>query len=214
LISEDLDFQTLHNLYNLQTSNTLNFSINTTAIKKSTNFYTNSAFSKITKLNTKYQICCLISSNLQVENIFLNIKIRTKYAKTLFKVYSSGFNSSASFPTSLLTINTSLLLRIFEAKNTFSLFLLKHLNPIFIFGTSSINRFSIVSITSLVKKVLPTSLFFYINKSSNTEAVNFFNIKTINNNLLKKANLVFATSLANSLFLNSLFLKLKNSLVF
>lgn len=178
------------------------------------NLYTNFFFSKSFNLEKKSKLCCVISADLQIENIFLNIKLRTKFLKFITNNYSSGFTSNASFPNFLLTFNFSILLTFFEGKNIFSFFFFQHLNPSFIFGSSSTNRIFLHNFSTYFLKRFPTSSFFFINKSCNTDAVTFFNISKINNNSIKKASMAFTFHLYNNIFTNFILLNLNKAVTF
>lgn len=77
--------------------------------------------------NSKW--CYIISSNVKLENIILNIKIRTRYLKSCISVFSSGFSFSANFPNIFITLNLKSLLKFFESKSFFSLQYIKEINP-------------------------------------------------------------------------------------
>jgi hypothetical protein len=91
------------------------------------NLYINTQYSTILDFEKNFKLCYILSSNLKIENIILNIKIRTKYLKSQVAIFSSGFSFSSNFPNCFVTLNPTLLLQIFESKTFLALQFLKEL---------------------------------------------------------------------------------------
>ena len=58
----------------------------------------------------------LVATNIKLENILLNIKIRSKHLKKKINIFSAGFCYSSNFPNLLITLNVSSLLKCYQAK--------------------------------------------------------------------------------------------------
>ena len=128
LIPEDLDYQNLLCLTSLQrvSENKIKFCSAVPNLGKS-NLYLSSQYSTTFDFEKNFKLCYLLSSNLKIENIILNIKIRTKYLKSQVSLFSSGFSFSTSFPNCFITLNPNLLVQIFESKIFLALQFLKEL---------------------------------------------------------------------------------------
>lgn len=128
LIPEDLDYQNLLCLTSLQriSENKIKFCSVVSNLGKS-NLYLSSQYSTTFDFEKNFKLCYLLSSNLKIENIILNIKIRTKYLKSQVSLFSSGFSFSTSFPNCFITLNPNLLVQIFESKIFLALQFLKEL---------------------------------------------------------------------------------------
>jgi hypothetical protein len=173
LIPEDLDYQVVSRLVNLKTIAGLKMNLRSADVStKLTNFYSNNAFSTVNSLNTQASnTCFLFSSNLKLENVVLNMKIRLLYLKQELAVYSSGFCSSTNFLTNFITLNSKTLLKVFEAKHFLcSSKFINSSNVIFVFGQSFNSRFLKSEISFFLKKIVPTSQILTINKAANTES--------------------------------------------
>jgi hypothetical protein len=139
---------------------------------KVTNFYSNNIFSTINGLNqNSFNTCFLLSSNLKLENVVLNMKIRMLYLKQELHVYSSGFCSSTNFLTNFVSLNSKTILQIFGGKHfIFSSKFITSPNVLFVFGQSFNTRVLKSEISLFLKKIVPTSQILTLNKSANTES--------------------------------------------
>jgi hypothetical protein len=151
----------------------------------------------------------LLSSNLKLENIVLNLKLRAKYFKTQVSFFSSGFSYSSNFPNCFVTLNLNSLFKFFEAKNFFSLNFIKEFHSLFVFGNSVNARVNAVDINIYLKKIFPKSKLFSLNKSANSAGLHFLNVKIVNTKILQKAQNLFMWGLEDNLFIHKLFLDLK-----
>jgi hypothetical protein len=139
---------------------------------KLTNFYSNNIFSTINSLTNKsFNTCFLFSSNLKLENVVLNMKIRMLYLKQELHVYSTGFCSSTNFLTNFVTLNSKTLLEVLGGKHfIFSSKFITSPNVLFVFGTSFHTRILKSEISLFLKKIVPTSQILTLNKAANTES--------------------------------------------
>jgi hypothetical protein len=82
-----------------------------------------------------------LSSNIRLESAILNAKLRNKVVSQTFDVFSLGQNFHSSFPLKFVNISLDKILKLFEAKTSLALLLLKKERPLIIFGTSLKKRF-------------------------------------------------------------------------
>ncbi len=214
IIPEDLDYQNIQKLLHLQKIS--NLKVIVTSLNKSlnSNFYANKLFFNTNIVNNNTKFCFLLSSNLKIESILLNIKIRNKFLSSSLEIYSSGFNSSSNFFNSFVTFNVTSLIKIFEAKHFFSKKIILNSFPLFILGSSINNYIFKTNFNFFLKKIVPTASILFLNSSSNSEANSFFNIKALNSNLFKKSSNVFTISLNDNLLLNKFLFNSFNKCVF
>ena len=130
IIPDDLDYQNLVALKSLK-----NFSgsqISFCSVKadnfNKNNLYLNNQHSTVTNFEKKFKLCYILSTNVKLENIILNIKIRTKYLKSHVSLFSSGFSFSTNFPNFFITLNIKSLFKILDSKIFLSLCFLKELH--------------------------------------------------------------------------------------
>jgi hypothetical protein len=172
LIPEDLDYQVLSNLVSLKNVAGLKINIRSAVSPKITNFYSNNLFARLSSLDAKFfKTCFLFSSNLKLENVVLNMKIRMLFLKQELHVYSLGFCSSTNFLTNFVTLNPKTFLEVFASKHIlFSSKFINSPNVLFIFGQSFNLRFLRSDIGGFLKKIVPTSHFLTLNSAANTES--------------------------------------------
>ena len=130
IIPETLDYQSLLSLRTLENTSGINlkfFGLNTVSFKTK-NMYLNNNYSSISRFEKNSKVCYLLSSNLKLENIILNIKIRAKIFKTQMSLFSAGFSYSAYFPNRFISLNLKILFKFFESKNLFSLNFIRESN--------------------------------------------------------------------------------------
>lgn len=211
LIPEDLDYQNLINLASLEriSNNKIKFCSVVPSLSKQ-NLYMHSNCSTILNFEKNFKLCYLLSSNVKIENIILNIKIRTKYLKSQVSIFSSGFSFSTNFPNSFVTLNPTLLLQIFESKTFLALQFIKELKAWFILGHSLNTRFFSSELVSFFKNLFPKTNFLNLKKAANSESIDFLNIKSINTNFLKKGSNLFAWSLEDNLLLHKILFSFPN----
>jgi hypothetical protein len=126
LIPENLDYQNLLKLAHLGyvSGNKIQLFFASCVKYNSNNLYINNQYSTIMDFEKKFKLCYILSSNLKLENILLNVKVRTKYLKSRISIFSSGFSYSTNFPNYFITLNVKSLFKIFESKIFLSFFFL------------------------------------------------------------------------------------------
>jgi hypothetical protein len=130
IIPDDLDYQNLvalKSLKNFSGSQTHFCSIRAENFNNK-NLYLNNQHSTIINFEKNFKLCYILSTNLKLENIILNVKIRTKHLKSHVSLFSSGFSFSTNFPNYFITLNTKSLFKTFESKTFLSLNFLKELH--------------------------------------------------------------------------------------
>ena len=211
LLSEDIDFEFLLKAKLIENTNS-NFLKSKSFFRtieissKTSNIYLNNFYSSISKLDTlSISFCYILSSNLNLENVLINTKIRTRYLTVKTHIFSMGFNSFNVFPSIFISFSNQTLLQIFEAKNFFFKYsFLNSLNSCFLVGASFAYRFLKPTFFSFVKSLIPSCLFIVLNKMSNTESFTFLNIKSLNSNLLKKTINFFYLNIPEILFIHKI----------
>lgn len=211
LLSEDTDFEFLLKSKLIENTNssflkTKCFFRTIEISSKTSNIYSNNFYSSISKLDTlNISFCYILSSNLNLENVLINTKIRNRYLSLKTNIYNLGFNYSNNLPSIFISFSSQTLLQIFEAKNFyFNYSFLNSLNSCFLIGASFAYRFLKPTFFLFIKHLLPTSLFIILNKMSNTESFTFLNIKSLNSNLLKKTINFFYLNNPETLFIHKI----------
>lgn len=123
----------------------------------------------------------LISSNIRLECTILNAKIRVKFSQNKIKSYSFGTSFKTNFPSKVINIDISNILKAFEGKTLdVSPIFLKDKNPLVIVGKSFIKRFNdIYEFKKLIKFINSSTIVLNISSNCNTEGVNALQIKEI-----------------------------------
>jgi len=177
--------------------------------------YISHFFSSSLTLNSKSSTCFLFSSDLKLENAIINIKLRSIFLKISTKIFSCGISSLLNYPNLFLSFNFNGIANLLEAKlYYFSSILIDNLNSFFLFGTSFKFRFLKLNFFYFLKTLIPTIKILFLNKSSNTEAMKYLNISSLNTNILKKTQNIFAVDLSETLFLNKTLVKYSFSKTF
>ena len=157
--------------------------------------------------------CLLIGTNTRYESPYLNLKLKKRFAKGNFKVFSIGSNNNLTFPTISLGSNLKKLKSIVEGNNSICTNFKSSKNLISILNTEILNRQDYNAITSLfntLNKVYSKNTcntFNLMNSSLNSTGINSLNyFKTISKNDLKKTSGLFFinSTLENSLIINKL----------
>lgn len=153
----------------------------------------------ISLINVINQVFLFLSSNLNVESILLNIRIKTKFF--LYKINSYGCCNffKSTFPISFLKLNVQFLLNLFSAKDLLlTRFFLK--NKIFLFyGKSLISRLD-SKLFVFLKNKIPTIIDYKINTYCNTEGVKFLNINSYGLQDFKFSESIFNLFLDDNIF--------------
>jgi NADH-quinone oxidoreductase chain G len=176
--------------------------------------YKNSYFSwgknKIKDLKSDSKYGFLISSNIRLESAILNTKIRRKVISQTFDVLSLGQHFNSSFPTKFVNLNLNNILKVFEGKSTVSKLFLKSKSPIIFFGDSLEKRLrGRFSLTSHLRKILPSAILLDIKKSANSDGINFSGIKTISKACVKNSDVCIAVNLEDTISLRKLLKNVK-----
>jgi NADH-quinone oxidoreductase chain G len=208
LINDSLDLDSIFyvkNLENINNSEKKNKSISLKSINKAHTFYSNFYISwlnnSLSDINFSQKFCFIVSSNLQIENSILNVKIRFKTLNSNFSCFGFITNSSKDFDLKVLNINFFHFVKIFEAKSllTSKLFI-KYKNPLFIIGESIFKRGVDFNFFYLfIKKVAPTASLIKVQNTANAEGSLFFNVSPITRRVLNKTKFLFCLDIEDSL---------------
>ena len=197
LINDELSMESM--LFFKLLSNATNNKISIRKLNQGNNEnYNLNWVSSIKEIKSKtFKTCFLICSNTRLEASIINAKIRAKTLNQSFSIFSLGQNFTSTFPIKFVNLNINNLFSIFEAKDLIlSKFLISSKSPLIIFGKSINNRvISLSQIYFILKKIIPSAVFLNITLNSNTEGLNFLNIKTINKHDLKLAHNLLAINI-------------------
>ena len=203
LVNEELDVQSICILKAIENKypNLVSFkSVSRGGVNK--NYFVNWTNNKISEIKKASKTCFLFSSNIRLESAILNSKIRNKVVAENFYVLSFGQKFNSNFPVKFINLNASNLLKLFEAKDILSKFIISARSPLFCFGESINKRFSgPFSFISFLKKLNPSSILIDIKAACNTEAFGFLGVQTINSSVLSHSDLFIAINLEDNIVL-------------
>lgn len=157
--------------------------------------------------------CLLIGTNTRYESPYLNLKLKKRFAKGNFKVFSIGTNNNLTFPTISLGSNLNILKSIVEGNNTICTNFKSSKNLISILNTEMLNRQDyngIINLFNTLNKVYSKNkwnTFNLVNSSLNSTGINSLDyFKTISKKDLKKTSGLFFinNTLENSLIISKL----------
>ena len=215
LVNEELDVQSICILKAIENKypNLVSFK----SVSKrgfSRNYLVNWTNNKISEIKKASKTCFLFSSNVRLEGAILNSKIRNKVVAENFNVLSFGQKFNSNFPVRFINLNASNLLKLFEAKDVLSKFIISTKSPLFCFGESINKRFSgSFSFSALLKKLNPSSIIIDIKAACNTEAFSFLGVKTINSNILSGSDIFIGINLEDNIILRKYLLNSNKTIV-
>jgi NADH-quinone oxidoreductase chain G len=213
LINEELDVESITILNFLQ--NTYPNSIKVKVIDKSNHISQNSFISwttnKLVDIKNNIKYCFLFSSNLRLESAILNAKIRTKSISETFEVFSFGQTFKSNFPLKFVNLNLNTILKFLEGKSTFATFLLRAPFPLVLLGATLTKRLpKHVNLSTLLKKINPTTLILDIKSSANTEFFSLLNIQSLNSLDFNPDTPIVALNLEDNITLRKVLSTTKN----
>jgi hypothetical protein len=165
------------------------------------NFNTNIGDCQLQEINKNINMCFLISSNIRLESAIINSRLRSKHLNETFNLVSAGLKSKNNIPSKIINLRLENILNLFEGKSMkFSELMIKYKNPLIIIGESFKQRFnSLDAFKTLIKKYIPSSLFLYIGKSSNSKGISIIgNTLSLNSKDLMKAENIFCINLQDN----------------
>jgi len=201
LINEDLDIESLTLLQTLKNTFPNNITVKVT---QKSNITTNNTFlswttNKFTDLKKDSKYCFLFSSNIRLESAILNAKLRSKITSQTFDVFSLGQTFQSSFPLKFINLNLHNILKIFEAKTSFSSLLFKNEFPLIILGETLNKRIvGNFNLIAFLQKILPSAIILNVTKSSNSTIVPFFNFTISATNDFLTTDIIFAVNLEDT----------------
>jgi len=177
------------------------------------NFFFSWVNSKIADIKKESKYCFLISSNTRMESAVLNAKIRSKVVTETLDVFSLGQNFSSSFPLKFINLNVNNFLKHLESKTYLSSLLIASKSPLIFLG-ESINKRLIgsFSISTLIKKIIPTATILDVKKFSNTEGVCFSGLNLSNKPSSKVNNVLIALDLEDNVEIRKIISKFKGKI--
>ena len=211
IVNETTDLQTLNYLklldYNLKNINIVFLNSNCELLND--NIYNSSIYENIETLDTKtIKHCFLLSVNLKIESVILNLKLRLKYNQQILKVTGSGFNTKSNYPIAFINLSLDNILKNFEGKTSFSMKLINQVNNLLIIGNSMANLIqNLNTIYFLLKEQAPSLIILKNQIRLNSLGLQNANIKPLNINIIKKSNVIFCFNLDDTIALRKLLVK-------
>ena len=173
--------------------------------KKVSNFYfwgSNNIISEIT--NIKSTVCLFISCNINVEASLLNIRLKTKFLTSDFKIFSFGNFFQSSYSISFLRFGTSEATSMFGCKNfIIAKLFLKSINPIVMSGKSFTDRFHSFSLNNFLKKNASVR-HYTIFTQSNEESINYLNFTSYNSKHIRVSKQLYFLNIEDSINLRNI----------
>jgi len=209
LVNGDVDMNTLRLLKKLESAQPGKFSVynTSTSFKQSNYYYTHN--NKVIDLETANSSCfVLLATNVRTECAVMNIKLRIKAKSKRINALSFGQRMEPTFPVKFINITASLVLEVIEGKvRSFSKSIFSKAQPIFLIGESFFQRINWDK-NALVKhlsKYNSNNITLVLNKKSNSESINYLNIKPLSSRKLEKNNgYMYCCSLEDNVKLRSI----------
>lgn len=132
-----------------------------------------------TQLNSSFEsseVCVLIGLNTRYESPFLNLKLRKRYLKGNFKIFSLNSDLNLTFPTTNLGNNINQLKNITEGTSPLCQTLSLKKNPSIIISSEILKRkdaYSIIKVLYGIKKYNRSININILNTSLNSSGINY-----------------------------------------
>jgi len=176
------------------------------------NYHVFWSFDKVSRLNSNVRYCFLFASNIKTESIILSTKLKSKSLNNQINFIGMGlFSNQNSFSISFINLTLYNIFNFIEGKDSnYSKSVISNISSVFCFGESFISRSN--SSYSLILNELqlryPNSIFYQVNKKSNTSSFNFTNIRQLTNRSLERFTNKFFYNLDLNLQINTLLSRL------
>jgi NADH-quinone oxidoreductase chain G len=171
---------------------------------------------KISDIKKQSRFCFILSSNLRIESVILNTKLRAKFLSENLTIISSGLNFNSNLPIEFVNLGTSNLLKIFEGKMLqFSKFFFKERASLFFISDNLKKRFRRSGLLLLfIKKLMPSSIVVTIEKSCNSSGAALLNIKSLNRRDVLVSEILMGINLNDNISLRTNFYRYTKALIF
>lgn len=212
LINEDIELKTLNLLKNLENKF---FNIIIKKIEKSntfSNLYIYGLKNKINIFEKKFHLCLLMASNIRIENSILNYKLRSKYSNENIKIFSFGNHFQNTYSIQFINLKSNNIIQMLEGKYKYFSKMIFNYNVLYIFGESFFQRFyNYLSFINLLNNINSNSNYIVINKKSNTESFNYFNINSITTKNIQNVTKIIYCNIDDNLTLRNILIKNKKT---
>jgi hypothetical protein len=170
---------------------------NISLFKDTNNFYSRALTDKITCLNTEKNVIVFFCINTKVESTILNTLIKIKTNFIFNKIFSLGLFFSNNLGLNFINLKSENLFTLFESKNNIiSSSLLKFRNSLFVFGSSFVKLVSNIHfLLGFIKLKLTYINILNITKNSNTNGLQYLNIKNLNTRSIELSKLHIGVNL-------------------
>jgi len=204
LINENLDFESVTVLKNIESTNIKVFNMSNRNIQKLNNndfaFY-----DKTTIIDEKIHTCFLISTNLKIETTLLNTKLRLKYNKSVISTINAGSFYKSNYPQKFICLSLENIIRLFEGKFSNSNNLIEKSGILLIIGNAFNNKItSLNSFSNLFKKVCPRGFILKNPVYPNSAGFDFLNVNGLQNNFIKSTEFFFCINLEDNILTQKL----------
>jgi hypothetical protein len=200
LINHKVDFETLNILQHISFLSAGRITIKNfgNSVNKF-NFYLWGQRNKVSVLSEiQNGTCIILSSNLRLESVLLNTRIRAQFLVGKLNPYLFGLSIKSNFPIINIRINSIQIIHALGSKNSFCSKFFSQKNVVLMHGKSLADRIDLAPIHFLKKKFL--NLFIYIiHTYANSEGNKCFNIKEYTNKDFKNSDLICTFFLDNTL---------------
>ena len=214
LVNEEIDLESAHILNLIESKFFPQVLIKSVEDKKNENCFLSWSNNKISDIKNSGKYCFLFSLNLKMESAILNTKLRRKVISQTFNVISLGQKYNSNFPIKFINLNLNNINNIIEGKNQISKLFLKSKAPLIFLGESLKKRMQgTFSLSNFISKIIPSSLFLNIKKSSNSSGSAFLALNSVSSNDIKKVNTIVAINLEDNVKLRKLLLPTTNTLI-
>jgi NADH-quinone oxidoreductase subunit G len=203
LINDAIDLETLSLLKKIE--NTLLDKVQITRLSVyNANYYKDA--DTIQNLSASQDICVLISSNIKIENAIINARLRFKYLNEIFHVYSLNSTFNTNIPSAFINLNPIRMLSAFEGKVVeISRKVICSENPLLIIGASVNERIKkLPTFVEQIKKLIPQMSILRIGSTSNTNGLDFVNIKTLSYNEITRSDVLICLNLEDNVLVRKI----------
>lgn len=220
ILNSELDLEAIDRAQNLSYRTkgqikvrTINFS------SASSSFFETSNTDKISDITKNESSCCfLMSCNLRLEGSILNGKLRAKYRKEKFDIYSLGHPFLTNQRMEFVSIGALNLVSFFEGKSKYSgKFLEKEKTflgkvntskkkvPLIFVGESFKKRFDPTSyFICFIKKVIPSAMVFSVDSSCNSNGASLMNVESVTSMDIKTSDILLFVNIDDTIMSRSI----------
>lgn len=141
--------------------------------QQKTNIFAAGVTSPLYDFQNKSNLCFFFATNPKVEAAIVNFKLKYKYKKTLLSVFGFGRAHSSDLKITFNSLSVKRSIKLLAAKTVLSSIASKALTPVYIFGRSFYDRFSITTFISTKLLSLRTIKLSIMRNEAGFDFLNF-----------------------------------------